>query len=235
MLEQTQKRILLQNIETQVYNLLDFDTTGHDMDHIHRVIYLAQNFAKEEHADEFIVSVIALLHDIDDYKLFGEQNAEELPNARNILSACNIPDIITNHVLSAIKTIGYSKRLRGIEPDMLEGRIVSDADMCDTMGVTGIMRSHAYTLAQGSKFFDKTVWPNSNLSSEDYRAKRHNTPTVTHMFEKLLKLKDLMLTGAGRKEAATRQNIMIEILHHFFQEENVPEWTEYLNNFCKNN
>lgn len=51
------------------------------------------------------------------------------------------------------------------------------------------------------------------------------------MFEKLLKLKDLMLTNSGKKEAIERHNIMIEFLYHFFEEENVPDWIDYLNNY----
>lgn len=43
------------------------------------------------------------------------------------------------------------------------------------------------------------------------------------MFEKLLRLKDLMLTDSGKKEAIKRHNMMIEFLYHFFEEENVPE------------
>ena len=55
------------------------------------------------------------------------------------------------------------------------------------------------------------------------------------MFEKLLKLKDLMLTYSGKKEAIERYNIMIEFLYHFFEEENVPEWIDYLDNYLDEN
>lgn len=55
------------------------------------------------------------------------------------------------------------------------------------------------------------------------------------MFEKLLKLKDLMLTDSGKKEAAERHHIMIEFLCHFFEEEHVPEWMDYLHHYLKEN
>ena len=54
------------------------------------------------------------------------------------------------------------------------------------------------------------------------------------MFEKLLRLKDFMLTDSGKKEALERHHIMVEFLYHFFEEEDVPEWTEYLDHFLKN-
>ena len=55
------------------------------------------------------------------------------------------------------------------------------------------------------------------------------------MFEKLLKRKDLMLTNSGKNEAIERHNIMVLFLYHLFEEENVPEWTEYLNHYLKEN
>ena len=70
------------------------------------------------------------------------------------------------------------------------------------------------------------------MSATDYIAQKTGT-VVTHMFEKSLKLKDMMLTDSGKREAVKRHHIMVEFLYHFFEEENVPEWTHYLNNYLK--
>lgn len=202
------------------------------MEHIERVSKISLRFAEAENADKEAVCLIALLHDVDDYKLFGAESADDLTNAKSILEHCSISDIVKEQVLNSIKTIGYSKRLKGIVPTTLEGMIVSDADMCDSMGCTGILRSYQYNSAHGNLFFDKDVYPTLNMSSSDYIAKKEGT-VVTHMFEKLLRLKGLMLTDSGKKEAIERHNIMVEFLYHFFEEENVTEWTEYLDNFLK--
>ena len=193
---------------------------------------MSLRFAEAENADKETVYLIALLHDSDDYKLFGAENADNLTNARNILEQCSIKDDAKEQVLNAIKTIGYSKRLEGISPSTLEGMIVSDADMCDSIGSTGILRSYHYNLAHGNKFFDENLFPTLSMSASDYVAKKNGT-VVTHMFEKLLKLKDMMLTESGKKEAIERHNIMVEFLYHFFEEENVPQWTEYLDFYLK--
>lgn len=55
------------------------------------------------------------------------------------------------------------------------------------------------------------------------------------MFEKSLRLKDLMLTDSGKKEAIKRHRVMIDFLYHFFEEENVPEWINYLDNYINEN
>ena len=88
---------------------------------------------EKENANKYIVSLIALLHDADDYKLFGMENAEKLTNAKIIMDDCNVDKAIQEQVCDAINNIGYSKRLKGHSPTTLEGKIVSDVDMCDAL------------------------------------------------------------------------------------------------------
>lgn len=221
---------MIEEVRKQVCKLLDKDNSGHGMEHVNRVLNLSLKFAKTEKANKDVVALIALLHDVDDYKLFGIESAENLINAKKILDQCSITDNIKEQVLNAIKTIGYSKRLKGISPLTLEAMVVSDADMCEGIGATGILRSYQYNLSHNNLFFEKNIYPTLNMSANDYMAKKNGT-VVTHMFEKLLKLKDLMLTNSGKKEAIERHNIMIEFLYHFFEEENVPDWIDYLNNY----
>ena len=225
---------MIEEVRKHVCKLLDKDNSGHGMEHVERVLKISLKFAETENANEEIVALIALLHDVDDYKLFGVKDADNLTNAGNILEQCSVEGNIKEQVLNAIKTIGYSKRLKGISPITLEGMIVSDADMCDSIGATGILRSYQYNLAHGNLFFDKNIYPTLNMSAADYMAKKGGT-VVTHMFEKLLKLKDLMLTDSGKKESIERHNIMVEFLYRFLKEENVPEWIDYLDNYLNKN
>ena len=209
---------MIEEVRKKVCELLDKDNSGHGMEHIERVLKMSLKFAEKEKANREIVAFIALLHDVDDYKLFEIENANNLINARKILQQCSI------------KTIGYSKRLNGIIPITLEGMIVSDADMCDAIGSTGILRVYQYGLAHNMLLFDKNIFPTLNISVTDYMAKKSGT-IITHMFEKLLKLKGLMLTDSGRKEAIERHKIMVDFLYHFFEEENNPEWINYLDTY----
>ncbi len=212
--------------------ILESDGSGHGIDHTNRVIKLSLKFAKEESANSEIVSLIALLHDMDDYKLFGTEFAENLTNARKILDDCGFDEATKEQVTQAIKAIGYSKRLQGIYPATIEGKIVSDADMCDGMGATGILRSFQYQIAHHGAFFDRNTYPNLDMSATEYKTKSDGT-SVNHIFEKILRLKDLMLTESGRKEAIKRHDFVVDFLYHFFEEENTPEWIEYLENYLK--
>lgn len=223
---------MIENVEKEVIKLLDKDNSGHGMNHINRVLDLSLTFAKKEKANEKIVALIALLHDVDDYKLFGKENAEKLINAKRIMNNCNINKNIQKQVCDAIKNIGYSKRLKGHYPTSIEGKIVSDADMCDALGANGILRVYTYSIKNGKPFFDKNTFPIENMSAEEYTKKCADS-SVCHIFEKILKLKDLMLTDSGKKESINRYKIVVDFLYHLFEEENAPNWIEYLNNYLK--
>lgn len=225
---------MLEDVKQEVYELLNNDNSGHGMEHINRVLELSLKFAKTENANKDIVTLIALLHDVDDYKLFGMNNAENLTNAKNIMSNCNIDKNIQEQVCLALNNIGYSKRLKGCCPTTLEGKIVSDADMCDALGANGILRIYTYSIKNGKPFFDRNKFPIENLSADKY-TKRCADSSVCHMFEKILKLKDLMLTDVGKKEAKSRHQIIVDFLYQLFSEENALDWIEYLDNYLKNN
>jgi len=223
---------MLEKVKSEVEKLLNSDNSGHGMDHVNRVLNLSIKFAKEENADIEIVSLIALLHDVDDYKLFGEENAKKLTNAKRIMKDINIDEGIQEKVLDSISRFGYSKAVFGIRPDSLEGKIVSDADMCDVVGVNGIIRTFQYSIKFNKPFFDRSKFPSNDLESTK-KVKVSADSSVCHLFEKALKLKKMMLTESGKKEIEKRHNITIEILYQLFDEENAPEWKEYLDNYLK--
>lgn len=225
---------MIEEVREQVYNLLNDDNSGHGMDHIDRVLELSLKFAEKENANKDIVSLIALLHDVDDYKLFGEENVKNLTNARRIMDNCHIPEELKNSVLSSLKCIGYSNLLKGFRPTTLEGKIASDADMCDALGVNGILRVYKYCMKNGKPFFDKNIFPIENMTADKYTSKCSDS-SVCHIFEKILKLKNLMLTESGKKEANKRHQIIVDILYQLFEEENTPDWKEYLDEFLNKN
>lgn len=221
---------MIEEVQKLVYDILNKDNSGHGYDHVERVYNLSLKFAKKENADEDVVSLIALLHDVDDYKLFGKEQAEDLTNAKKIMNLVNVSKEKQEKVLSSLKRIGYSKSIEGIRPINIEGKIVSDADMCDAIGANGILRTHQYGLKYGRPFFNKKASPDVNIDVNKYKEKVADC-SVTHMFEKLFKLKGLMLTNSGKEEAIKRHNTMVNFLYDLLDEEEANEWKEYLDKY----
>ena len=167
---------------------------------------------------------------VDDYKLVGIEASKELSNAKRILNKYNLDDSVKKKILESISEIGYSKRLAGITPKYLEGMIVSDADMLDAMGASGITRSIEYALSKGRKIFNKDIFPKLDLDSNGYKNEK-DTTMINHVFEKLLRLKNLMLTEIAKEEAIKRHEFMVNFLKEYFEELNLKEWQDYLEEY----
>lgn len=230
---------MIDDIKNEVRRLMFGNNDGHGFDHIERVYDLSAKLASEEPVDKRIVGLAALLHDVDDYKLFGDDNAEKLTNARRIMENGGVDAETAAKVCDIISNMGYAKALKGVRPQTLEGQIVSDADMLDAIGANGIVRTLAYALERcrsgNNQIFDKNIWPESSLTAEEYKKpNRISDNFINHFFEKLLKLKEMMFTSSGRREAEIRHGFMIGFLEEFFRENNCLEWMEYLENYQKN-
>lgn len=224
---------IVETVKVEVSKLLNNDNSGHGMDHINRVLSLSLDFSKKEKVDEKLVSLIALLHDVDDYKLFGEESAEKLINANRILDSISISKKEKEIILSEIKSIGYSKRLCGITPNTIEGKIVADADMCDALGAVGILRVINYGNKINRPFFNKEIFPSDEEEVKHYL--KGNSSTVSFIIENLLQYKNNMLTNVGKEEAKKRHEFIVNFLYQYFNEQNEPEWIKYLDNYLKNN
>lgn len=228
--------MIIENVLSEVRHLLNGDKSGHGADHVERVYALAMKLSENENVNKEVVALAALLHDVDDYKLFGEENAKNLTNAKKIMQQNEVDVQTSAQVCDIIANMGYSKCLQGIRPKTKEGMLVSDADMLEAMGAMGTVRCLAYALDKchsgTDQIFDKTIWPQVNLSAAEYKKpNRKSDNFINHFFEKMLKLKDLMLTNAGKKEAQIRHQFMLDFLYEFFRENDCPEWVEYLKNY----
>ncbi len=228
--------MLFEQVLSDVRNLLNGDNSGHGTDHVERVYALAMKLSEGENVNQEIVALAALLHDVDDYKLFGDDNAKNLINAKRIMQQNRVDEQTSAQVCDIIAHMGYSKCLQGVRPQSKEGKIVSDADMLEAIGAVGTIRCLAYALAKchsgTDQVFDRNVWPEINLSAEEYKKpNRKSDNFINHFFEKMLKIKDLMMTDAGKKEAYVRHQFMLDFLYEFFRENDCPDWIDFLEKF----
>lgn len=215
-------------VAAAVESHLKYEGSGHDWQHIYRVWQTAKKLAEEEGANTQIVSLAALLHDVDDYKLTNDATSEDkLPTARKIMAEAGIDAQLTEEVCLTIKSIGYSKSLSGTQIRSLEADLLSDADMLDALGAVGLARTFTYCGHKGNGMFDPENLPREGLMQAEYR--KNASPSVTHCFEKLLKLRTLMVTAAGKAEAEIRHQRMVGFLDDFFAEAAAPTvWKDLL-------
>ena len=231
---------MIEKVKKEVNEILKEEESGHGMDHIERVYKLSIKFAKKENADIEIVSLASLLHDVDDYKIVGKENRDKFINARRIMDDNKISQDKQEKVINIIKNMGYGKSLKGIRPNCLEGMCVSDADMCDTIGAIGTIRAILYAVSSKGTgiIFDKDIFPLVDIDAETYSKCGTNygkeDTAINHFFDKLLKIKSLMMTESGKEEARIRHKFMMEFLKEFFYEEDLAEWNKFFKEYIKN-
>lgn len=206
----------MEKIINSVKEYFKNEYSGHDFFHTLRVYKTAKTIAILENADIEIVSLVSLLHDVDDFKL-SKDTYKNKDNARKILNENNFSNKEIDLICSIIDEISY-KGSDSKPAQSIEGQIVQDADRLDAIGAIGIARAFTYGGNHNRMMYDPLVLPKFNMNEEEYR--NHISTTINHFYEKLLNLKDLMNTITGKKIAEERHNYMKEFIDRFLDEWN---------------
>ena len=198
-------------MKSAVKNALSFvkeyfkkDASGHDYYHTLRVYENAVKIAEKEKADIELTALIALLHDVDDCKLVGD-NGKYFINTKAFLKANHIEESNIHLICSEISKISFQGTGTHI-PETLEGKIAQDADRLDAIGAIGIARTFAYG---GNK--NRPIY----LPDDE-----EHISSVSHFYDKLLKLKDLMNTDSAKEIALQRHRYTEKFLQEFNDEIN---------------
>jgi uncharacterized protein len=205
---------LLTVAETFVRAELARDSSGHDWWHIARIRALARTIAEREGADVFICELAALLHDLADAKIAGDE-ATGLARVRGWLAEQGADAATIAQTMEIIATMSFAGGAKPA-PATLEGRVVQDADRLDALGAIGIARAFAYGGSRGRLMYDPDVPPREYASAAAYHASA--APTINHFYEKLLLLHERMNTAYARQLAEARHRYMQAFLDEFFAE-----------------
>lgn len=187
--------------------------------------------------DSEIVALAAYVHDLGDYKYADEEQHLGHNVVQNVLADAGVSTADCVDVLYVIDNMSYSTELsgQGLSGTPRQNQllaVVRDADRLDAIGAIGIARCLTYGGAKKRVLYDPAVPPRLHMSSEEYKrsattgavaggsASDSSAPvpqatTINHFYEKLLKLKDLMLTEPGKRMAVRRHECMESFLEQF--------------------
>ncbi len=195
-----------------IRTLFEGDGSGHDYFHSMRVHDAAVTIQQTEGGDLDVIRLAALLHDVDDRKLF---DTEDYANARGFMERNGVPADTADRAVRVISQVSFRGR-DSVVPDTVEGKIVQDADRLDAIGAIGIGRAFAYGGAKsrpmhvpGQEFLE-------DMDADTYYS--HENTTINHFYEKLLLLKDMMNTQTARELAEGRHRFMEAFLEEFYAE-----------------
>lgn len=201
-------------IKNYSYRKMSTDSTGHNFDHIQRVIKTATRILKDEPADPLITLSAAYLHDVADDKLVADPEKLETEIKEFLKSIAFTSQQITE-IIYITHNLSFSKSLSTNPPKLsLAGQIVQDADRLDAIGAIGITRAIYYGGAHAETIYDPKIAPRQTMNKAEYRNLNDET-IINHFYEKLLKLTGMMNTPTAKKIAEKRHQYMLDFLDEF--------------------
>lgn len=118
----------------------------------------------------------------------------------------------TEKVLDIIGNISWHK---GTTEKTLEGEIVQDADRLEAMGAIGLIRTIEYGTSKNRPFYEE-----ENLENIDgqFVFRKSTETTLSHFYDKLLRLENTMNTKTAEKMAHERTAFLRLFLNEFYDE-----------------
>lgn len=195
---------LIQEIWSEAELILQRDSSGHSQQHSERVLELCLRISEEERkGDLLVLQAAAILHDIAIPKWGRRDHARKSTEiAKDILKRTSFPEEKGQGVLYAIKTHRFSEQKL---PNTVEARILQDADRLDATGAIGIARCFAFGGRRNRPLYDPSETP------DEYDPERE-VSSLTHIQEKLLKIRDTLHTTTAKRIAEERHRFMLRFV-----------------------
>lgn len=194
----------LDRIRTRVRADFAAADPAHDINHLDRVAALAGDIAARLGAEPLPAQIAAYVHDyhrVEEAKQGRRPIRPEDSRAAvlDVLVRCGVPQTLHETILHAVELTG---RYRFGGDDLDERSVIAaavhDADNLDAMGAIGIGRAFAFGGLLG-----EPLWAPGTRLKERY-AEGTTSSVLAHLYEKLVRLEQDMLTEPARHRAAER-------------------------------
>ncbi len=186
---------------------------SHDLSHLQRVWANARRIQAEEGGDLEILLAAAILHDC----VAVEKNSPMRSQASH-LAADRASEVLRDigwnktRIAAVTHAIAAHSFSGGVTPEMLEAKILQDADRLDAIGMVGVARCFYVAGRLGSALYH-TADPEARGRAYDDR--RY---ALDHFQTKLLKLASGFQTPTGARLACLRHERLQHFLETFLDE-----------------
>ncbi len=201
---------LFNNLLTIAESRQTKDDPSHDFEHIRRVTNLAIKIANSVNADLDIVIPAALFHDTVVYKKNSLKSKNEANESADVAEQIlmdieEYPKDKIEKVKICIKECSFSK---GIIPELLESKVLQDADRLEATGALAIMRTFASAGHMNTALYPKED-PLCEKSAVNFRS------GIDLFYNRLLIVEKTMHTEFAQKLARQRTDFLKRFLEQF--------------------
>ncbi len=208
----------LEKISSWAQEQMADSDSGHDIDHVRRVVMNAKNIGASENADLRIVLPAAWLHDCvivpKNSPLRSQASRLASGKASDFLRSIQFTEELIEPIAHCILAHSFSA---GVPCETLEARVVQDADRLEAIGAIGVARC----LMTGGAMRQRLYHPDNPFPCD--REPEDTVQSIDHFFSKLLRLDRTMQTESGRNLASQRTQFMIDYLMQLSLELNIDQ------------
>jgi uncharacterized protein len=211
---QADSESFLESVRRIAKQYFDGARGSHDWEHTLRVFKLCERIGSQEGVDMDVLLVAAYLHDIgrsyQDVSNGAVCHAEKgTEMALPIVAELPLSEKQKENIIHCV----ISHRFRGNHaPQTAEAKVLFDADKLDAIGAVGVARAFLFAGEVGARLHS----PGLNVEeTEPYS--EHDTGYREYKV-KLSKIRDRILTPAGKKLASERHDFMAQFFKRFIQE-----------------
>ena len=184
------------------------DDPSHDVYHALRVLKTVELISRKESGDLDVLVPAALFHDVINYPKNSLQSSysadESAIFTKNLLSG--LKDYSSETILKVEYCIRCCSFSKGIVPDLLEAKILQDADMLESTGAISIMRTFSSAGQYGKPFYDE-----SDPFCDD-RKPDASLYALDLCYSRLLKVNERMYTKTAKLMAEKRKLFLEDFL-----------------------
>lgn len=197
------------------------DAGGHDWWHTDRVRRTALAIAARDGGDPVVVELAALLHDVADHKLHGGDRSAGPRVAAAWLREEGAPEALVEAVVAVLASDRMNGHRGGGAGTPPEAHAVRDADYLDAIGAIGVARAFAYGGSRGRPMYTPAETAAARLDDDAYG--RAGGASFTHFDEKLLHLRERLVTPTARRLGEERHRRMEAFIAGFRREADLAD------------
>ncbi len=186
---------------------------SHDFQHILRVTNLAVKIGVSVKADLDIIIPAVLFHDTVVYRKDSPKSKNETDESAEVAGKIlnkikDYPKEKIERVKTCIRECSFTK---GIIPDLLESKVLQDADRLESMGAVSIMRTFSSGGQMNRPFYD----PDDPFCKKGLEGVHSG---IWLFYKRLLLIENTIHTIYARKIAKRRTRFLKDFLKEFRQE-----------------
>jgi uncharacterized protein len=211
---------------------------SHDISHIDRVVKNAENILELSNEEtrqtvkQEVLIAIASLHDTFDHKylLTDEAVGKAKAEVREFLHGeLNFTNETIDMIIHVIDNMGYTAEVSGSASTALDKQhlaylhVIQDADRLDAIGAIGIARCLTFTGAFGRPIVSPDAAGEREQRAQFQRGMLKPVAgkkgsAIAHFYDKLVFLRDMLKTPAGKELGEQRHEFLLKFLDQFFSE-----------------